>query len=1228
MSQEYTPSFPVVGIGASAGGLQPLQRFLAALPVDSGMAFVVVTHLAPQHESHLAAVLQPHTSMPVRQVQETTPLEPDHIYVIPPNRNLTSIDTQLRLAPLAPERGDRAPIDHFLRTLAQSHGEQAIGVLLSGTGSDGTIGLKWIKERGGLTVVQEPTEAAFDGMPQSAIATGLMDLVLPVHEMPAQIVNFVRRRPTLVLPDGDEAPVEDEQSLLYSILRQLQEQTGLDFSRYKPTTLLRRLQRRLQIHHLDTLADYLRLLHQWPHEATLLARDLLISVTNFFRDPEVFNHLSQTVIPALFAGKRPDQSIRIWVAGCATGEEAYSLGILLLEYARQLNHPPPVQIFASDLNETALVQAREGLYPAVIASDVSPERLATFFDKDQGGYRVRKELREIITFAHHNLLQDPPFSKVDLITCRNVLIYLQRPAQQLLFEVFHYALRPEGYLLLGEAERVDNSDLFQELSKPHSLYRRQPTPGAGLRLPLFPAPLPTALLGRAWMPSDPLPALSAGSLHHRMVELYAPPSLLVNRDYTILHLSEHAGRYLQQLGGTPTNHLLQRIRPELRVELATALYAALAERRPTRVKPIPLEMVGGRRQVGFNVYPAVESDLQEYVLVIFEESAVEAEAAETAPAPTVAVDRIRELEAELAWTKQRLSIAIEEFESAKEEMRATNEELLSMNEELKTSTEELATSKEELQSVNEELLTANQENQNRLEELSQLSNDLQNLLAATNIATLFLDQELRILRFTPQVERLFNLLLSDRGRPLAHVTHKLGDLRLLDEAAQVLRTQTPITREVRSEDGGAYLMQVLPYHTAAHQVRGVVLTFVDLTALKQVETALRESEERYRLLVENTREYAIFTLDAAGCITSWNPGAERVCGFREAEALGQPSDLIFTPEDRAAGAPAQELTTARAQGQALDERWHLRQDGSRFWGSGVMMALYDETGGLRGFAKVLRDLTEQKQAEAALQESQAQLQTLNTQLEARVQAQTAQLREVASQLTRAEQAERRRIAQILHDDLQQRLFGTRMLLKIITEETDGDPESELAEYAQQAYGLLGDAIGLTRQLTVDLSPPVLKEEGLTDMLSWLATQMARQHNFQVAVQAAHNFPIADADMRVLLFQCVRELLFNVVKHAQTDRASVSLAAGAESHLVIQISDKGRGFDVAAAEARYDGGFGLFSVRERLALFGGRMAIDSAPGQGTHITLNVPLGLSQADDNGTSDGPVPAHQQDA
>jgi len=1201
----------VVGLGASAGGITALKEFFKAVPVASGITFVVVVHLAPEHESILAEVLQGSSAIPVRQVTGRVAMEPDHAYVIPPNKNLVIEDGHLALRDFEERRGLRAPIDVFFRTLADRHPD-GVGVILSGSGTDGTVGMKAIKEGGGILMAQAPSEAEFPEMPRSAIATGLVDFVAPVRDLPARLLTLRGNGMAFKGADELEEVAQDEAAVLSAILAELRSRTGHDFDGYKRSTLLRRLGRRMRVSQTESLTGYLGYLRGSATEAEALFKDLLISVTNFFRDPEAFEALENRAIPELFAGKAEEGEVRVWVPGCATGEEAYSVAMILCEQNAALAGGHTVQVFASDLDEEALDRAREGLYPEAIAADVSEERLRRFFTKEGAYYRVKRELRDAVLFTTHSLLKDPPFSRLDLITCRNLLIYLRRDLQEKVFELFHYALRPGGFLLLGTSESAEEaSNLFDTVSKEHRLYHRPERSAGTERLPHL--PLSVTARGRTRISRIPTasvrPPSSSADLHRAALEAFAPPSLLVNAEYEIVHISETASRYLQYPAGTPTASALKVVRPELRVELRPALFQALEKGKGTLSRPVLLTLDGELRQVQLLVQPSAIEGASPSALVVF------AEAEASGPTGEPSRDRAadgdlhgRQLEEEVEELRGRLQDTVEEADTQHEELKAANEELQSINEEYRSTLEELETGKEELQSINEELRTVNDELKGKVDALSRANNDLSNLMAATDVATLFLDRDLRIQRYTPSLGRLFNVMAVDCGRPLDHVTHRLDYPELKADVLEVLDRLIPVEREVLDEDGGAHLARLHPYRTADNHIEGVVLTLTDVTRIKAAKEELRRSEERYDIVIENVREYGIFATDEQGTIVSWNPGAEHIFGYTEEEAVGQPIALIFTPEDQAEGRHEEEMRIALADGHAQDERWHVRKDGGRFWGSGILTALYDDAGRHRGFAKVLRDNTAQRQAAEALEQSRRELQALNETLEQRVESRTAELhrvssraRRLASEVVLTEQRERHRIAQLLHDGVQQLLFATRMKVSLL--ERQLPPGASLADVTG-ASAYIEDAIEQTRQLAISLSPPVLRGEGLADALGWLAAQVRRLHALEVEVRADPPAVPLDDGMRVLLFQISRELLFNVVKHAEVEEATIEVEQDPD-RVTLRVSDRGRGFDMEEVMKRDRPSMGLRSVRERVDVFGGTVEITSTPGGGTTVCVTVP-----------------------
>jgi two-component system, chemotaxis family, CheB/CheR fusion protein len=840
--------FSIVAIGASAGGLAALKTFFAHVEPETGAAFVIVVHLAPDRESFLPELLQPSARLPVQSVTETVPLEPNRVYIIPPGSYLAAVDTHLRLAELAEKRYERGPIDHFFRTLAATHDGEAVGIILTGTGSDGALGMKAIKEHGGVTIAQDPEDAEYDGMPRSAIATGMVDLVLPVAQIPSQLKNLKQLTPTaLISSDHLDAA---GRGALQGIFAQVKARTRHDFSRYKPSTILRRIHRRMQLRQLETLDAYLQVLRNVPEETLALANEFLINVTSFFRDTEVFAALETHVIPQLFAGRTPNDAIRAWSVGCATGEEAYSLAMLLVEAARRESAPPRVQVFASDLHEPSLKVAREGLYNGHLEADLGAERLARFFVEETHGYRIRADLRDCIVFAQHDLLADPPFSRLDLIVCRNLLIYLQRDAQRDVIELFHYALNSGGVLVLGNAETLDEPELFHLENRAQGIYRKRNAPAREARLPAF----ATGgghfddRLGRHTV----LQAGSYGALHQKMVERYALPSILVGPGEKTVHVSQRAGRFLQIPGGELTANVFNLVRPELSIELHAAVATASSKRTPVRARPVTLTLDGSVRQVVMHVSPAADdNDEQGYSLIVFDECDPSVSTLTSAVADGTGAEELR---SELALMRQRFQAVTEEYTSAREQMRSSNEELQSTNEELRSTMEELETSKEELQSINEELTTLNQENRHKVDELSQMTSDLQNLIVATDIPTLFVDRELRIMRFTPRLADVFNVRSTDRGRPLSDLTHRLGALDLIAIARRVLDDLITVEQEVQDTAGRWHLLRLRPYRAAEDRIGGVVLTLIDITPQKRALAEIQEAKEHAERVINTIAE--------------------------------------------------------------------------------------------------------------------------------------------------------------------------------------------------------------------------------------------------------------------------------------------------------------------------------------------------------------------------------------
>ena len=839
-------SFPIVGIGASAGGLEALEQFLGHVPAGSGMAFVIVQHLDPTHKGIMPELLQRATGMKVIQVKDRTRVRPDCVYVIPPNKDMSILHGVLHLLEPAAPRGLRLPIDFFLRSLAQDQQEHSIGVILSGMGSDGTLGLRAIKEKAGVVLVQEPATAKFDGMPRSAIDAGLADIVAPVDELPGKIIAYLQRTPLIA---RTEAALEDKtQSALEKAVILLRAHTGHDFSLYKRNTLYRRIERRMGIHQINKMAAYVRYLQENSQELDLLFKELLIGVTNFFRDPAAWEQLREQAIPALLASRSPGQALRAWVPGCSTGEEAYSLAIVFKEAVEQAKPKGnfALQIFATDLDRDAIDKARQGVFPDNIAADVSPERLSRFFAKEERGYRVRKEIREMVIFAPQNLIMDPPFTKLDILSCRNLLIYLTPEVQKKLIPLFHYSLSPGGILFLGSAETIGGfTDLFAPLSGKSRIFRRTES---GLRPePVeFPSSFSAAPPAGPEARPAPKPPLSLQSLADQLVlQRYSPPAVLVNDKGDIFYISGRTGKYLEPAAGKANWNIFAMAREGLRYELSGAFQKALRQKDSVTLHGLKVGTNGGEQCVDVTVQRLEEpGPLQGLVMIVFTDVAapVAAKAAVRPPKAHARSARLAELEQELLQVRAEARATHEEMQTSQEELRSANEELQSTNEELQSTNEELTTSKEEMQSLNEELQTVNTELQAKVDELSRASNDMKNLLNSTDIATLFLDNDLNVRRFTPQATKIIKLIPADVGRPITDLASELRYPELAEDAREVLRTLASAEKPIGARDGRWFTVRIMPYRTLDDRIDGVVITFADITAAKTLEAKLRAKQ--------------------------------------------------------------------------------------------------------------------------------------------------------------------------------------------------------------------------------------------------------------------------------------------------------------------------------------------------------------------------------------------------
>jgi two-component system CheB/CheR fusion protein len=810
--------FPIVGLGASAGGLEALELFLKNVPPTSGLAFVIVQHLDPVHKGIMAELLQRCTPMKVVQVKDRTKVRPDCVYVIPPNRDMSILHGVLHLLEPAAPRGLRLPIDFFLRSLAEDQRERSVGIILSGMGSDGTIGLRAIKEHAGVVLVQEPTSAKFEGMPSSAIDAGLADIVAPVEELPGKLLQYLHQTPLLAHTDAE--PERGADSQLEKVILLLRNHTGHDFSLYKSNTLYRRIERRMGLHQIPKIATYVRYLRENPQEAELLFKELLIGVTNFFRDPVVWEQFRDEALPTLLTSRAAGRSLRAWVVGCSTGEEAYSLAITFKEAVEKMEsgRSYALQIFATDLDREAIDKARQGHYPANIAADLSPQRLSRFFTKEESGYRVSKEIREMVIFAPQNLIMDPPFTKMDILICRNLLIYFTAELQKKLLPLFHYALNPGGVLLLGSAESTGGfRNLFTPLPGKSRLFRRKDS-GQRAELEHFPTAYVASRLDPRAEPSAP--PLSPDSLQalaeQWLLKHHAPTAILATGEGDILFISGRTGRFLEPVAGKANWNIFVMAREGLRHELTSAFLRARRQKEAVLERGLKVRVEGAQRFVNLSVQILDEPGaLRGLVMVVFTESAGPLAAPhERSSKPVRSSQRLRDLERDLQQAR-------EDAQSTREEMQSSQEELKSMN--------------EELQTVNAEL-------QSKVDELSTASNDMKNLLNSTEIATVFLDNELHVRRFTEQATRIIKLIPGDVGRPITDLSTVLIYPGLAEDAREVLRTLLSVEKPIASRDRRWFAMRMMPYRTMDNRIDGVVITFTDMSLARKLEAALAPTD--------------------------------------------------------------------------------------------------------------------------------------------------------------------------------------------------------------------------------------------------------------------------------------------------------------------------------------------------------------------------------------------------
>ncbi|MDR4493491.1 MAG: chemotaxis protein CheB [Nitrospirales bacterium] len=1262
-----TGPFPIVGIGASAGGFEAFTKLFALLPPDSGIGFVLMQHLAPDYDSLLAELLSKYTAMPIHAIMDHMPVQPNHIYTLRHHALLTIEGGIFRLAEASSSQGRVMLIDHFFRSLGQDQGPHAIGIILSGTGSDGTAGIRAIKEQGGMSIAQSIETSKFDGMPRSAVLSGLVDHIVAVDRMPKVLTEYAGHLSGLQQGKGWQNLDEDTDRHVNAICAHLLSHTGHDFRQYKRSTLCRRIRRRMQVLHLYSAAVYADRVKHSPEEAKHLFQDLLIGVTQFFRDPKGFEALSRDVIPQIAASKRPGEVIRVWVPGCSTGEEAYSIAMVLYEHVKQKNLGLSIQIFATDLDEEALEIARSGRYAEPITDQVKTDRLSRFFQREGNVYRVISSIRDVCTFSLHNVISDPPFSHMDLISCRNLLIYMDAALHAQVFSAFHFSLNRNGFLFLGPSEHAaENSPYFRSIHKPHRIFqvKEAVNPVSG-KVPVRVGTGKTSIQ-------------KAGTLHFSQGQEkitqqfdwlvrqdYGPPAVLIDRDGTIQHISGQTRTYLQLPPGKPNINLLNMVRPDLRVILRTAIFQAIKNGKEIIQKQVRQGNEEGAHLLDVIVRPLFPStEKSEWFMVVFREYGL------SSPNPRASKKRdkgfkeenrlIRDLEQDLKTTQAQLQSTVEELETSNQELKSSNEELLSVNEELQASNEELQTSKEELQSMNEELGTVNTQLVGKVEELDQAYNDMENLFRTTEIATLFLNADLCIQKYTPAAQQLFQFLEIDVGRPINQLSSFSRDDTLKTDIEDVLRTAQP-NEKIRQfpQDPRIYLSRMSPYCGSERQMLGVVMTFVDITHVRKMENhvfrfsqqqtavagfgqfALQERDlikvmnECVRLLKD------ILMIDLVK-ILELMPDKQSLLlragiGWKDG-LVGQA--MVGTGLESQAGYTLQTNESVIVENFAEETRfsdsWLLRDHQVV---SGLSCIIRDQAGQHHGVLSVhTRSKKEFSEDDVRFLQTMAnilasaihrkkiesQLESVKESLEGRVLERTRKLtqheqrlRQLSSELVMAEQRERRRLATELHDYLCQMLVVGKIKTSQLLQSGLTHTHTQIVTEIEDS---LADALQFTRDLITQVSPPILYEFGLLKAIPWLAQKMAR-YNLDVTVTSHldHASPHIPEAIAEILFHGLRELLFNVMKHAGTSKACIDISQDSPASITFQVTDEGCGFDLSALsdDSSRLQKFGLLNIQERIHGVGGECDIQSSIGAGTRVRMRIPLSVESPASRPTS-----------
>ncbi len=1264
------PRCPIVGVGASAGGLEAFTRLLKRLPVDTGLGFVLVQHLDPQHPSALTQLLARATTMPVHEVTNHLQVEPNHVYVIPPNTSLGITHGILKLLPRAPNRTALRAIDLFFEALAQDQHERAIGVILSGTATDGTLGLEAIKAEGGLTFAQDDS-ARYDSMPRSAVAAGCVDFVLSPEAIARELARIAKhpyvagRSPAGAPPrPADAAPAgRAGQNAYEKILLILRNHTGVDFSLYKTPTIHRRITRRMVLNQKQTLESYADALRGNAKELDALYADALINVTSFFRNPDAFDVLKHKVLAPLLQ-QRGSDPLRVWVLGCSTGQEAYSLAMAFAECAEKTPHPRKLQVFATDLNHANLDKARHGLYPKSVTADVSPERLRRFFVEEEGGYRIIKSLRESVVFARQNLISDPPFSRMDLISCRNLLIYLEPSLQKKLIPTFHYALKPAGTLFLGASESIGGfPELFASLDKKQKIFAKKAAPTLAFHLPIkkagsgHPAPGKTArpapLPGRK--PGGPADAfrseLSAEREADRVtVNQFAPPAVLINADLQILQFRGPTGAFLEPPTGKASFDLLKMAREGLMLPLRATINQAKLENKTARKENVPLTQNGRTRPVNIEVVPL--KNLKERCFLILFEEATKAGRAESPdssagePRPVSPAGKKQEatrvagLEQDLAEARDYLHSVEEQQEAANEELQAANEEGQSANEELQSLNEELETSKEELESTNEELTTVNEEMGTRNLELNRLNSDLTNLQTSTKLVIVLLGRDLAIRRFSAQAEKQFGLRASDLGRPLSAVRHHLAVSDLDALVAGVITRVQECEREVQDKDGHWYALRVRPYLTLDNKVDGAVLVLVDIHASKAAEQAVSHALDFAEAVIDTVHD-PLLILDDELRVRKFNKAFLTTFQLTAAAVLGR---KFFELDQARWGNP-------RLRRLLLDilprhnsfNNFEVTQDFKKTGRRTLLLnarMLSQDPGHREKILLGFRDITERRKNEEVLRKAEILLSRYAGQLEQQVARRTKQLtatnrqlataltstrlgeeqnrvlllesqgmqgklRHLTHQILTAQEEERKKISRELHDEVVQMLVGINVELAALVH--GSSPGALLLkDKVAHTQRLVEKSVDAVHRFARELRPSVLDDLGLIPALHTFCTNLAERKKLKIKLTAFGGVEALDGDKRTVLFRVAQEALTNVARHARATKVEVNLSR-IPGAIRMDISDNGKSFPVKKIFlAKNPKRLGLVGMKERMEMVGGNLTIESVSGKGTIVRAEIPF----------------------